>query len=84
MGPSKTTARIVGALFIAATVTGALGLLVFIQPVLDDSDYLVQISVNENRVLIGVLLEFLSAVAVAGIGVLVVRFLQHLESGVLA
>ena len=49
MNSNKKTARIVGVLFIAATVFSILGTLVFIGPILDDPDYLTNVSANENQ-----------------------------------
>ena len=47
----KNTGRIVGVLFLTLMVTYTLGAVVFIQPVLDDPDYLVIISANKNRII---------------------------------
>jgi Domain of unknown function (DUF4386) len=48
-------ARIVGILFIIGTVAGILSV-VFTQSILDDSDYLVKVSENENQIILGSLL----------------------------
>ena len=81
MNTNKRTARIVGVLFIAATVVSILGTLVFLGPVLDDPDYLIKVSANENQVLIGVLLEIIAAGAVAGTGItLFPIFKKHNEA----
>ena len=53
----------------------------FIGPILNDADYLTNVSANENRVLIGVLLELIAAVAVAGTGItLFPIFKKHNEA----
>ncbi len=81
MNSNKRTARIVGLLFIAATVFSILGTLVFIGPILDDPDYLIKVSANENQVLIGVLFELIAAGAVAGTGItLFPIFKKHNEA----
>jgi len=81
MNTNKRTARIVGVLFIAATVVSILGTLVFLGPALDDPDYLIKVSANENQVLIGVLLEIIAAGAVAGTGItLFPIFKKHNEA----
>ncbi len=49
MNANKKAARIVGALFITATVTGILSV-VFLRPILDAPDYLANLSANENQV----------------------------------
>ena len=81
MNTNKRTARIVGVLFIAATVVSILGTLIFLGPPLDDPDYLVNVSANENQVVIGVLLEIIAAGAVAGTGItLFPIFKKHNEA----
>lgn len=80
MNSNKKTARIVGLLFIAATVFSILGGL-FIGPTLDDPDYLVKVSANENQVLLGVLFELVAAGAVAGTAIaLFPIFKKHNEA----
>ena len=62
-------ATIVGVLFITATVAHILAGLLIV-PILDDPDNLKNISSNQNRVLIGVLLELITAGAVVGTAVM--------------
>lgn len=68
MNTNKKIARIAGILFITATVAAILGG-VFIGPILEDPDFLINISANDTQVLIGVLFELIAAGAVAGIGI---------------
>jgi hypothetical protein len=68
MDYNRKNAIITGVLFIIATVTGMLGNL-SIQPLLVATDYLVQISANENLILIALLLVLISAFASAGIAI---------------
>ena len=68
-------ARIVGALFIVATVAYSLGV-VLLDPILGASDYLTNISANENTVIIGAFLVLIDAVAVAGIAILIYPVLK--------
>jgi len=68
MNTNKKTARIVGILFITATVAGILSV-VFLRPILDAPDYLIKVSANENQVIIGGLFELIMAVACAGIAI---------------
>jgi len=63
MDTSKKTARIVGVLFITATATYMLGS-GYLEPILNATDYLINVSANENQVLIGMLLELVNHVAV--------------------
>jgi hypothetical protein len=58
----------VGVLFIVATVTNMLGNL-SIKPILDAPDYLIQISANENLMIIASLLVLISAFASASIAI---------------
>ena len=64
----RKTAISVGVLFIIATVLNMLGNIP-INTILDAPDYLINISANENQVIIGGLLVLLSAFASAGIAI---------------
>ena len=75
----KNTGRIVGVLFLTLMVTYTLGAVVFIQPVLDDPDYLVIISANKNRIITGVLLELVNNISYLGIAVLVFPILRKVN-----
>ena len=68
MNTYRKNAIIVGVLFIIATVTNMLGNL-SIKPLLDATDYLVQISANENLMIIALLLVLISAFASASIAI---------------
>jgi type IV secretory pathway component VirB8 len=57
MNSTQKTARIVGVLFIIATVAGVLSAPVLLQPILTAPDYLVKFSENENKVIIGAILD---------------------------
>jgi hypothetical protein len=77
---TNKTARIVGALFLTAMVGSLVGGVVFVEPLLTAPDYLIAISENETRVIIGVFLELINGIAVLGIGVLMFPILkQHNE-----
>ncbi len=64
MNTYRKTAIIVGVLFIIGTVAGILSL-VFTGPFLDDPDYLIKVSANENRIIIGALFVLIMAFALA-------------------
>jgi hypothetical protein len=64
----RKNAIIAGVLFIVATVTNMLGNL-SIKPILDAPDYLIQISANENLMIIASLLVLISAFASASIAI---------------
>jgi hypothetical protein len=68
MNTYRKTAIIVGVLFIVATVTNMLGNL-SLKPILDAPDYLIQISANENLMIIASLLVLISAFASASIAI---------------
>ena len=65
---SRKIAIVVGVLFIAATgaaiVSGA-----FLLPILEAPDYLVKVSANETRVMMGALFYFVMAAAGAAIAI---------------
>jgi len=75
MNTNRKIAMMVGVFYIAATVAGALSL-AFTGPTLDAPDYLIKVSANENRVIIGALLELIMAVAVAGVAIAVYPVLR--------
>ncbi|HZD17485.1 MAG TPA: DUF4386 domain-containing protein [Actinomycetota bacterium] len=72
----RATARVVGSLFIAATVAGVLAG-VFQQAVVNEPDYLMQMTLHEGRVATGALLELLMGVAVVGIVIAIYPVLRR-------
>ena len=64
MNTNKTAARTVGVLFIIGTVAGILSL-VFGSSLLDDADYLVKISENENQMVLGAFSVLVMGLALA-------------------
>jgi hypothetical protein len=82
MNSYRKTAIIVGALFITAMFTGMLRY-VLLDPILDAPDYLTNVSANENLLLIGVLLFFITAVALMGIAIVMYPILKK-QNGALA
>jgi hypothetical protein len=73
---NKRTAMIVGILFIISTVAGVLNL-GFLVPLLDDPEYLVNVSANENQWIIGVFLDLICAGAFVGIAVVIFPVLKR-------
>jgi hypothetical protein len=71
----RTTARVVGGLFIAATVAGALSF-PFLQPVTAD-DYLARASLEPDRVGIGALLVLLMIAAIIAIPIVIYPVLKR-------
>ena len=81
MNSNQKTARIVGVLFIIATVAGVLSAPVLLQPILTAPDYLVKFSENENKVIIGAILDLIGAGAFVGVAVVIFPiFKKHNES----
>jgi hypothetical protein len=80
MNSNRKIARIAGALFITATVAGILGV-VFLNPILNDPDYLLKISANENQVILGALFVFILAAASAGIAISLYPILRKYNEG---
>jgi hypothetical protein len=64
MNSNKKIARLVGALFIIGTVAGVLSV-VFTSPILNDPDYLLKISGNEQRITIGAIFVLIMGFALA-------------------
>src|SRR5688572_31231181 len=69
MNSTRNTARIVGALFIIGTVAGVLSVL-FTGPTLNDPDYLVKVSSNQNQIIVGALLVLIMGFALAMVPVM--------------
>lgn len=84
---NRTTARIVGGLFLLATAAGVLSVL-FLQPVVDATDYLATADVDVARVATGALLELVMYVAILGIAIVIYpilrRFSERLAVGYVA
>jgi hypothetical protein len=76
MNADKKTGRIVGALYIIATVAGMVGVGAFSGPVLDAPDYLTGAAANDTQVILGAFFELIMAVAVAGIAIAVYPVLK--------
>ena len=76
MNTNMKTARIVGALFIIATVAYSLSV-ILLDPILGGSDYLSRISANDNLLIVGALLVLIDAVAVAGIAIVIYPVLRQ-------
>jgi hypothetical protein len=71
----QTVARTVGVLFIMATVSFSLSVII-LQPVLGASDFLAQVSLKQGQVSVGILLELVNHVAVVSIAVLLYPVLK--------
>jgi hypothetical protein len=80
MNSNKKTAIIVGILFITATATYMLGS-GNLEPVLYAPDYLINVSANENQVLIGMLLELVNHLAVVCIPFMMFPILKKHNEG---
>jgi hypothetical protein len=75
MNSNRKTAIIVGVLFIAATVTSSL-YYVILDPILNAPDYLVKVSENANRIILGVLLYLIDNAAVVAIPIVLFPILK--------
>jgi hypothetical protein len=80
MDSSKSTARIVGVLFIIATVTNLLSTSLT-GSMLNAPDYLHQLSTHPSQVTISALLQFVSAVGSAGIAIALYPVLRRFSEG---
>jgi hypothetical protein len=68
-GTSRKTAIIVGVLYIIGTVAGILSV-VYTGPILNDLDFLIKISVNENQIIIAALFVLIMGLALAMVPVM--------------
>ena len=75
MNSYRKTAIIVGVFFITAMVTGMLRF-VILDPILNAPNYLINVSTNENQVIMGVLFFFIMAVALVGIAIVIYPILK--------
>jgi hypothetical protein len=80
MDSNRKTAVAVGILFIIATVSPILSM-VLISGSLDAADYLTAISTNDNRVIMGALFELIMAAAIFSIPVFLFSVLQKHSAG---
>ena len=71
----RMTARVVGALFILATVPFSVSVIV-LTPILESPDFLTQVAQHGGRVGTGVLLELVNHIAVVGIAVVIYPVLK--------
>jgi len=81
MNSNRKTAIIVGVLFIIGTAAGITSV-GFTGSILDDPDYLIEVSANENRVITGALFEFMMAAATAGIAISLYPILKKHNEGI--
>jgi hypothetical protein len=81
MNSNRKTARIVGVLFITATVASILATFGFLEPILNAPDYLISVSANETQWIIGVLIDAINSAAVVVIAVMLFPiFKKHNEA----
>ncbi len=76
MNTNRKTAIAVGALYIVATVAGVLTVAP-LGSLLDGPDMLTKIAANENQMIIAIFLEFIMAVAVAGVAFMIYPILKQ-------
>jgi len=76
MNSNRKTAIIVGVLLLTATATFMIGDSLLIDSILDDPDYLITVSENRTRVIIGVLISFIDGIAIIGIAVFMFPILK--------
>jgi len=69
MNTNKKTARIVGVLFITATVASIIATFAFLDPILNAPNYLITVSANETQWITGVLIDAINSAAVIAIAV---------------
>ena len=72
----RATARVVGTLFLVATIAGLIGLLLQ-ESVVGGGDYLTAVSAHQDRLATGVLLQLVMGVAVVSIAVVIYPVLRR-------
>ena len=77
MNSARSTARYVGSAFLVSNVTFILGAVVLVEAILGAPDYLTLVSANRAQIIVGVLLEWINAVAFVGIAVLMFPILRR-------
>jgi hypothetical protein len=82
MNNARKIAILVGVFYIVATAAGLIGLGAFMDPILNEPDFLINIHANENQVILASLLELVMAVAVAGIGITVYPILRNRNANI--
>ena len=82
MNSNRKTAIIVGVLFLLATATFMIGDSGLIESILGDPDYLINVSENITKVIIGMLISFIDGVAIVGIAVLLFPLLKKHNEGI--
>ena len=80
MSSNRRIAVVAGVVFVIATLAGVAGAAI-VRPLLSAPDYLVQIAANENRVILGALLQFIGGVACAGIAIALYPVLRTHNEG---
>jgi Domain of unknown function (DUF4386) len=75
----KLTARVVGILFILASVTAIVGGSLLLP--LEEADYLTQAATMENQIISGALIEMILVLSVVGIAVLLYPVLREVNEG---
>lgn len=80
MNTNKKTAIVVGVLFILATVSAIIGLLLY-DPILNTPDYLIKGFENKNQVILGALFELILVCSAVGTSIMLFPILKkHNES----
>ena len=75
MNSIRRTARIVGVLFIIATIAAIIGRVLY-QPIMSDPDYIIKGPANENQVILGVFFELILVGAAVGTSIMLFPYLK--------
>jgi hypothetical protein len=77
MNTNRKATTIAGLLYIIGTVAGVLSVV----SIVDDPDYLIKVSANENQVIIGAFFQFIMAAAYVGIAISLYPILRKYNKG---
>jgi hypothetical protein len=81
MDTSRRTARIVGVIYMIGILSGMIRYFL-LTPILEAPDYLIQVTANENRVIIGTLLFFMNAFMLAGVAIVMYPILRKYNEAI--
>ena len=81
MNEDRKNAIIIGVLFILATVTSIIALVLY-QPFLNDLDYLMKSFENENWVILGALFELILACTAVGTAIMLFPYLRRFNESI--
>lgn len=81
MNSNRTTAKMVGVLFILAAVSSIIGLILY-NPILNDPDYLIKGFENKNQIILGALFELILVCSAIGTSIMLFPLLRKYNESI--